>query len=503
MPSFCDYDNDGDLDCFVLTYRLYREDGWPQEKRYEMVAGVPMIKEEYRDYYRIAQSGEVDGQPQWSVEYAGRHDFLLRNDGEGKFTDVSKEVGIKERGHGLSATWWDADGDGWMDLYVGNDFNEPDHFYRNRGDGTFEDVIEEAVPHTTWFSMGADFADLDNDGRFDFLIGDMSSRTHFDQKVNMGAMGDSAWFLQNAEPRQYMRNALYLNSGTWRFQEAAYLSGLADTDWTWAVKLADFDNDGRVDAYFSNGAARNFTDSDKMVGNLRGRTQWDAYEDGPMRVERNLAFRNEGRLSFENVSEKWGLDHKGVSYAAAHGDLDRDGDLDLVVGNLEEPVSVYRNDTATRGIEIELHGRESNRFGFGATVEIRSSSGTQVRQLAPASGFLSSNEPVIHFGTGGAAVGEAIVRWPSGNEQRLSGLTPGVRYLVREESQVVERDEAPAPLFAEIGGAVPGAPRPPRGEIRRFRAATVTPQPAIAARPGCCAGARRPPLVWWSEGASG
>ena len=146
MPSFCDYDNDGDLDCFVLTYRLYREGGWPQEARYEMRDGVPVIKEAYRDFYKIAQSGEVDGRPQWSVEYVGRRDRLFRNDGAGKFEDVSEASGITGRGHGLSATWWDADGDGWMDLYVGNDFNEPDRFYRNLGDGSFENVIREAVP---------------------------------------------------------------------------------------------------------------------------------------------------------------------------------------------------------------------------------------------------------------------------------------------------------------------------------------------------------------------
>jgi len=451
MPSFCDYDNDGDLDCFVLTNRIFRDGGWPQEERFERINGRVVIKEKYSDFYRVGQIGEENGKPKITVFYAGRRNRLFRNEEGKQFKDVSYDSGISGRGHGLSATWWDADNDGLMDLYVGNDFHDPDQFYRNQGDGTFKDVVKESVPHTTWFSMGADFADLDNDALFDFLIVDMSSRTHFNQKLMMGSMSNNQWFLENAEPRQYMRNALYLNTGTPRFKESAYLSKLADTDWTWAVKLADFDNDGRNDAYFTNGVQRNFSDSDQNQnpGNPRGRNQWADYEDGPKREEQNLAFRNEGNLKFSDVSAQWGLDHTGVSYAAAVGDLDGDGDLDIVVNNLEEPVSIYRNNAPTPGTIIDLRGTDSNHFGFGAKLEITTSSGTQVRQLSPATGFLSSNEPHLHFGTAEKVIDRLTVRWPGGNVQQFENLDAGKRYLIQEGDHGISSPPPSPPLLKE------------------------------------------------------
>ncbi|MFB3106820.1 MAG: CRTAC1 family protein, partial [Pseudomonadales bacterium] len=281
-----------------------------------------------------------------------------------------------------------------------NDFQAPDHLYRNNHDGTFSDVIRETVPHTSWFSMGADAGDINNDGRLDLLSADMSSTTHFMQKTTMGAMGRKKRFLETASPRQYMRNALYLNTGTPRFMEVAYLTGLADTDWTWSVKLADFDNDGRVDVFFTNGTARNTTDSDKKIDirKMAGRTMWEAWKNDPPRREHNLVFRNLGQLRFENVSAAWGLDHLGMSYAAAYSDLDRDGDLDLVVVNLDEPVHLYRNQaTDGNSLLIRLRSTEGNRFGIGATVRIRCGDDYFLRQLKTCSGFMSSDEPLLHF----------------------------------------------------------------------------------------------------------
>ena len=181
-----------------------------------------------------------------------RSDRLLRND-KGKFIDVSKESGItRNPHHGLAATWWDYDKDGWPDLYVSNDFDDPDALYHNEKDGTFVDVTAQILPHTAWFSMGADSTDIDGDGWPDLLAADMSGTTHYKDKTTMGAMGTRLW-VTTTDPRQYMRNALYIGTGTGRMMEAAYLTGIADSDWTWAVKFADFDGDGSDDLFLSNG----------------------------------------------------------------------------------------------------------------------------------------------------------------------------------------------------------------------------------------------------------
>ena len=279
MPSFADHDRDGDLDLFVVTYRYYRPGGRPAKTPIVMRNGRPKILPAFEKYYDLRRVGPSD----WTVDTCGRPDRLFRNDGTGHFTDVSENAGFTEKGHGLSATWWDHDGDGWLDLYVANDFTDPEHLYHNNGDGTFTDVIEQAMPYTSWSSMGADCADLNNDGLLDLFVADMAATSHYKSKVTMGDMGDRRWFLENAWPRQIMRNNLFINTGTPRFMETAFLCGLAGTDWTWAIKLADFDNDGRVDVFVTNGASRMITDADITVTPqmLVGKTEWELWKTQP------------------------------------------------------------------------------------------------------------------------------------------------------------------------------------------------------------------------------
>ena len=189
--------------------------------------------------------------------------------------------------------------------------------------------------------MGSDIADVNGDGRFDFMIADMAATTHFKSKSTMGEMsGWRRWVLENAWPRQSMRNMLYVDSGAGRYKEAAFFAGVANSDWTWSVKFADFDLDGRNDLYLTNGSARIFTDSDIIIRPqmMVGQTEWSIFRDKPEMRERNVAFRNAGGLEFSNVGQKWNLDKEGMSYGAATGDLDNDGDLDLVVCNLNDLV---------------------------------------------------------------------------------------------------------------------------------------------------------------------
>ncbi len=448
MSAFCDYDLDGDLDLYLLTYRYYRKGGLPSESVVDAPRGKLRIRPKYAKYYFLRRIGGVD-----SFDYVGRPDRLLRNDGDGTFTDVSHDAGVHSAGHGISATWWDYNHDGLPDLYVANDFTDPDHLYRNNGGGTFTDVAPDVLPHTTWSSMGADLADFNNDGLMDFLVADMSPTTHFMQKRTMGAMLDDAGkaAAEALRPRQYMRNALYVNSGTDHFMEVAYLAQVADSDWSWAVKCADLDNDGRVDVFITNGTSRSFNDSDLAMSNWTeriGRTQWDRFEKTPPRLESNMALRNLGQWRFDDVGKSWGLDHKGMSLSAALADLDRDGDLDLVVANLDEPVSIYRNRSADLNLGhrllLRLEGTASNRAGIGATVQIQTASGPQWRYLSPMTGFKSGNDPVVHFGLGDDTVIQKLsVQWPGGHSQVFEHLDADRFYTVREPLGTPPKQAAP------------------------------------------------------------
>ncbi|MDB4766606.1 VCBS repeat-containing protein, partial [bacterium] len=334
--SFADYDNDGDLDCFLLTNRFYRAGGRPVENPTEMINGVPVVLDKYKKYYFVTKASGNH----YNVEEYGRPDRLFRNNGDGTFEDVTQKSGISGNGHGLSSIWWDHDSDGLIDLYICNDFNDPDYLWRNNGDGTFTNVIANSVPHSSWFSMGSDIADVNNDGLLDLFTVDMSATNHFNQKTTMGVMNAKKIQEVAGPPQQTMRNSLLLNSGTGRFLEAAYLAGVADSDWSWSPKFADYDCDGRVDLFISNGMARNFTNSDlKFTEKDKvGKTAWEFYENTPPKRDRNLAFQNVADLEFKDVSKAWGIDHLGMSYSTALGDLDGDGDVELIVANLDEPV---------------------------------------------------------------------------------------------------------------------------------------------------------------------
>lgn len=443
MAAFCDFDRDGWLDAYLQTNML----------------------------------NSVDSPD-------GNRDRLYRNNGDGTFTDITDEAGISGVTLGHSATCWDYNEDGWPDIYVANDFATPDQLYRNNGsEGSFSftEVIDSVVPHQPFSSMGADLGDVNNDGRIDLFVADMAPTTH---EMDQRGMAITRFSMQEetldpeATP-QYMQNALYLNSGTGRMREGAWMYGIARTDWTWSTRFEDLDNDGFQDLHVTNGMAREYQNDDLRQriyrsANLQGRM--GIMKSSPVLSESNLAYRNLKGKGFERVEQDWGLGQVGVSFGTAFGDFDEDGDLDLIYSNYEAPPTVLRNDSqGGRRAIFELRGTTSNHFGVGATVRIETASGSQVRQLVLARGYLSSSEPLLHFGLGeDETIDRATIHWPSGHVQTFEHLTSNNRFIVTEPAG---KASSPPPnqskpyMFEEFGEKAGLAFESPP-----FRPARVTPQ---------------------------
>jgi hypothetical protein len=428
--EFADYDRDGFLDCYLVTNIL--------------------------DFSKSPQ---------------GRRDYLLHNNGNGTFTDVSAKAGIWGLTQGHTAIWVDINHDGWPDLYVANDFETPDRLYLNKGDGTFVDVVDERLPHVTYFSMGADAGDLNNDGLIDFLITDMRDRSHGEFVTGMEEIGRGLWEMERVPDLipQYMWNAVYLNTGTDHFAEVAHLTGMDATGWTWSARLGDLDNDGRLDAFFTCGMIRNFIDADlvdrqNVAPTLAARA--NVWKNAPPRHETTLAYRNLGDLKFADVSAEWGLNHEGVSFGCALADLAGDGNLDIIFTNYNAPPTIIRNHTVTgHRVMIKLAGRAPNLDGIGAELRLESAAGVQVRQLYTERGIASSEPPLVHFGLGGdPAIKKLTIRWPRGQRQVLENLPADQLLTIAEPpltdglksvlpAAVLHTPPAPDALFTETAAS--------------------------------------------------
>ena len=418
MAAFCDYDRDGWLDVYISTNIL--------------------------DY---------------SNHPAGQRGYLFHNNRDGTFTDVTERAGIHGEAQTHSATWWDYDNDGWPDLYVANDFMAPDKLYHNNRDGTFTNVIDQVVPCMPFSSMGSDLGDVNNEGLIDLFVTEMASTTHEKNQREMVNSRSQANELtdRSSEAPQIYHSCLFINTGTGRCLEAAFLAGISATNWTWSPRFEDLDNDGRLDLFITNGMYREANNADILTRRMAAESSMERVRimrDSPVLIEQHLAYRNLGDLRFQDVSNAWGLDKRGVSFGSALGDLSGDGNLDIVYGNYLAGATLLRNDCDTgHRVIIELRGTISNRFGVGATVRLESAAGPQVRQLVLARGVLSSSEPILHFGLGeNTVIRRLVVDWPSGLTQTFTDLGVDLRFTITEPA-------GPAPVLPV------GARPPPVGQF--------------------------------------
>ncbi|HKC36655.1 MAG TPA: VCBS repeat-containing protein, partial [Chitinophagaceae bacterium] len=437
--AFFDYDLDGDLDCYILNNSF-----------------IPVNTLNY-DNKRELRAED------WPVEdfVKGGGDKLLRNDG-GHFTDVSKEANIYGSliGFGLGVTVGDVNGDHYPDIYISNDFFERDYLYINQQNGTFKEELPEWMEHTSLASMGADLADINNDGYPDIFTTDMLPDDDHRLKTTSSFDGYDVYHKKELQGfyHQFQQNALQVNNGNGKFQETAYLSCVAASDWSWGALLFDADNDGMNDIYVCNGIYKDLIDQDfidffandiiqKMVMTGEKKEMQQIVDSMPSVPILNKAFRNNGNLKFSDEGINWGFTQPSFSNGAAYGDLDNDGDLDLIVNNVNMPCFVYKNNSreinGNHFISFQLEGKAPNKFAIGAKIELLTDSGTLIRELIPSHGFQSSIDYKMIFGLGNSKVYDAVITWPDKSELRLNNPSIDKNYFIRQKDTGIVLTKTP------------------------------------------------------------
>lgn len=404
--AFLDYDKDGDLDMYLLRNAFVNYN---------------------RNNVRIKKT---DGG-------ALSNDKLYRNNGNLTFTDVSREAGITIEGFGLGVSVCDLNGDHWPDLYVSNDFLSNDLVWMNNGNGTFSNKASTMLRHETYNAMGNDVADFNNDGLEDIMVVDMlpPENNHWKLTMRGNTYEEFQYGLSYGYEPQYVRNTLQLNNGDGTFSEIGQLAGVSATEWSWAPLLADFDNDGFKDLFVSNGYRQDITNLDFIMYGKKALFIGTPEANRKERLNQlkkvsgikvpNYVFRNNGNLTFQDKSADWGMDDACYSNGAAYGDLDNDGDLDLVINNLDEPAAVYRNrsneiNKEQHWLRIQLKGPQGNRDGLGTKVMAWQGPELQCLYYSPYRGYLSSMEPFLHLGLKKGPLDSVKIIWPDGREQVLT-----------------------------------------------------------------------------------
>ncbi|MFD2100473.1 VCBS repeat-containing protein [Flagellimonas iocasae] len=375
---FFDYDKDGDLDMYLINHRV--------------------------DFLNSINLQAILNDKEF---YPQTSDHLYRNDGN-KFTDVTINSGLMNKEFSLSAAIGDYNNDGWLDVFVANDFITPDKLYINNKNGTFSNQIDQRLKHISYSSMGSDIADINNDLLPDLMVLDMSAEDHSRGKQNMPSMNTSGfWYIvRSGYHFPYMSNVLNLNNGNGYFSDIGQFAGVSKTDWSWGPLLADYDGDGLKDIFITNGIKReianqdfgNFLDTEQEA--IKNMSIQQVLDRMPSEKLQNYAFKNEGGLAFTKTTKNWGFEQTLNSNGAAYADLDNDGDLDLVMNNLDDEASIYRNNATNNFLSIKLIGNERNRNAIGAKVKVITDTNMQYQELFLSRGYQSSVSPTLNFGIG-------------------------------------------------------------------------------------------------------
>lgn len=432
QAAFFDYDIDGDLDMILLNHSPIRFNNL----------------DETAIHYLLNKTDSLTGLK------------LFRND-KNFFREVTPQSGIRNArlNFNLGVSVADINKDGLPDIYISNDYFAPDYLYINKGKGTFHDELGDMLSATSEFSMGNDIADINNDGLPDIYTLDMLPADNRRQKMLFSSDNYELFNLnvQAGLHAQYMRNMLHLNNGNKSFSEIGQLAGVSNTDWSWAPLLADFDNDGWKDLFVSNGYLRDYNNLDflKYMGDYlrdkKGHFQksnlLELVKTMPSSNVRNYVFKNSRTCQFTDKSAEWGLDAISNSNGAAYADLDNDGDLDLVVNNINQTVFVYKNNsekkTGTNFLKVTLAGERGNRFGIGAKVSLFIKGEQQVQEQQMTRGFQSSMSPVLVFGTGDAAkIDSLVITWPGGKQQVMENLRTRQQVLLKESEATTSKSPA-------------------------------------------------------------
>jgi enediyne biosynthesis protein E4 len=417
--TFFDYDKDGDLDAYILNN-----------------SNIPVSSLGYAEQ-REVRAQDWEGVPDI---FKGVGDMLLRNDG-GIFTDVSEKAGIYGSliGFGLGVMISDINGDLYPDIYVSNDFYERDYLYINNQDGTFTEDIKNWTSHLSLSAMGIDMADINNDGNIDIFITDMLPEGDQRVKSVMEFEGYNIFKVKQSKDfyQQYIQNTLQLNNGNNTFSEVAYFSGIAKTDWSWAGLLFDMDNDGFRDIYITNGINHDLTDldfvdffADEILQEARtGHKQAidSIINKMPVRPQSNYSYKNNHDISFSDETNKWGLEIPSLSNGAAYGDLDNDGDLDLIVNNVNMKAFIYRNNAETitnnNYIKLSFEGIDKNKFAIGTSAKLYYNNNIVIQELVPSRGFQSSMDYVMTIGLGTTNTIDSLrIIWTDDSTQKLTNV---------------------------------------------------------------------------------